>query len=170
MQDFADSVIEACNTNVVGYSDSRFLQCLVHAGSSLVRADKKGRGSLPLARRTLLLSTKLAILRTNLAEARFKTSFLHGLAIAVGTASEPGKPPIADIPDVPVTLGDEIPGNLSGTSHIVRENAVILFGLPIADNIVSHHGEGNPLLRKSRENTDRVCTAQNDTARTIGPR
>jgi hypothetical protein len=48
------------------------------------------------------------------------------LAVARGTTSEPGKTLIADIPDVSVSLHDEIAGDVGGTPDIIRENAVVL--------------------------------------------
>src|SRR6202046_4299926 len=46
MQHFADGVIEARNTDVIGNSNSRFLQRLVNARRSLIRACKKRGGLL----------------------------------------------------------------------------------------------------------------------------
>ena len=40
MQDFADRVIETGDADVVGNSNARLLQCLIHARCGLIGADK----------------------------------------------------------------------------------------------------------------------------------
>src|ERR1700689_343045 len=105
MQHFSDGVIEARNTDVIGNSNSRFLQRLVHARCSLIRACKKRGGLLSTGQKGFHRQvSEFAILGTNLAEMGFEVGLLHRLAVARGTAREPWKTLIADIPNGSVSL------------------------------------------------------------------
>ena len=81
MQYFSDSVIEASDADVIGDPDSRFLQCLVNAGSSLIGTNKKSSRPLATGEQGLDCQvTEFTVFRTDLAKTRFEISFPSLLA------------------------------------------------------------------------------------------
>src|SRR5882757_1091028 len=90
MQDFANSVVESRNADVIWNSDSRFLQRLVDTRSGLVCTHKKRCGAFSAGQQGLYGQiSEFAILGTDLAEPRLKVGLFHRLAVARGTAREP---------------------------------------------------------------------------------
>ena len=57
-------------------------------------------------------------------------------------------------------MRNQVFGDFGRAAHIVGRDAIAFLGAPIADDIVSHHGEGNSLFAKRGKNTDGMRAAQ----------
>src|SRR5215831_6683779 len=165
MQDFANGVIETGDANVFGYPDSRLLQCLIYAGSGLIGADKQRGGPFAAGQQGLYGKiSQFAVFRTDLAETRLEISFFHSLAITASAPRKPWQALVSDIPDVAMTLGDEIASDIRGAAYVVGEDAIVLFRLPVTHNVIAHKREGNFRFAESGKDVGRVRTAQNNAA------
>src|SRR5882757_10863491 len=133
MQDLANGVVESRNANIIGNSDSRFLQRLVDAGSGLIRTDKKRRRFFAAGQQRLYREvSEFAIFRADFTEAWLQIRLLHCLTISSRATCEPGKSLIPDVPDVAMTLPHKIPRNFSRAANIIREYTIVLFRSPLA--------------------------------------
>src|SRR5262252_268894 len=168
MQDFANRVIETRDADVIRDSDSRLLQRLIYARSGLIGADKECRGPLSAGQQCFYGQVpELAIFRANLAETRFEISLFHGLTITASAPREPRQALVPDVPDVAMTLRDEIAGDVCGPTDVVGEDAIVVLRLPVAHDVVADEGEGNFFLRQCRQDIGRMRSAQNDPARAV---
>ena len=64
---------------------------------------------------------------------------------------EPWQSLIADIPDIAVALRNQITRDVGGSAYVVGKDTVVLFRLPLPDNIISHQRKRNPAFRKCRQ-------------------
>src|SRR5579871_834213 len=74
---------------------------------------------------------------------RLPSRFPHCLAIAFAAACKPRETHIADEPDVPVSLREQMLGGVVGSPDVVGVNDFGGFRAPFAHHIVPEHRERN---------------------------
>src|SRR5215467_1003923 len=95
---------------------------------------------------------------------RFEIRFLHRLPVTSGAPCKPGKPLVSYVPDIAMTLHNQITRDLGRAANVVSKHAVVLFRLPFAGDVVANQRKGNIVLRQGCENIRRMRPSENDSA------
>ncbi len=128
VQPSADGVVAAGDADVIGDAQAAVAQTAVDAMGGWVIAGKDSgdRFTASQDRLTAEIADFGFVFRVDVGVARLEAGLLHGAAITLEAAGEPGKPDIADEPGMAMAQTEKVAGHVVPTLDVVGSDDIVL--------------------------------------------